>query len=165
MVKVVANSNVQVKCRPFSSIEPLNTAKMKIFVFFYNFSTIYLQVHRKYCYFLIILSITIIVYLNFSLNRMRSFNILQIKPNITNNVINKVCNAPSSSSPLDHFLLTEKEPKYRDIYTCYHKRRSGLTVDLLEDIQLARRQPRLDTTIFFVITTCLSDNIVEIRKR
>lgn len=65
----------------------------------------------------------------------------------------------------DNFLATETNQTLRKIYSCYHKYRDGINVELLEDIQLSKRQPKLDTTIFFVITTCLADNLVEIRKR
>lgn len=63
------------------------------------------------------------------------------------------------------FMETETDPKVREIYSCYHKNRDALSVELLEDIQLSSRQPKLDTSIFFVITTCLANNLVEIRRR
>lgn len=63
------------------------------------------------------------------------------------------------------FIETETDPKVREIYSCYHKNRDALRVELLEDIQLSSRQPKLDTSIFFVITTCLANNLVEIRRR
>lgn len=65
----------------------------------------------------------------------------------------------------DSFIATETNQTVRDTYLCYHKYRHDVAVDLLEDIQLSKRQPRLDSTIFFVITTCLNDSLAEIRKR
>lgn len=63
------------------------------------------------------------------------------------------------------FIEIETDPKVRGTYMCYHKNRHDLQVELLEDIQLSPLQPKLDMSIFFVITTCLANNLVEIRKR
>lgn len=72
---------------------------------------------------------------------------------------------PLDPSIGDSFIATETNQTVRDTYFCYHKNRHDVAVDLLEDIQLSKRQPRLDSTIFFVITTCLNDSLAEIRKR
>lgn len=50
-------------------------------------------------------------------------------------------------------------------YECYHKYNLEAEPYLLEDVLLSKRQPRKDKSIFFVISTCLADNILKIGKR
>lgn len=52
-----------------------------------------------------------------------------------------------------------------DIYHCYHKKQSEQSIRFLKDLLTATKQPTLDKTIFFVISTCFKDDLIEIRKR
>lgn len=97
-------------------------------------------------------------------NRNIDSNILAIKENKSENGSN-LADTMIAPTMANSFLKTETNKTVREIYSCYHRNRLDLNVELLEDIQLSKRQPTLNTTIFFVITTCLSDNLVEIRKR
>lgn len=118
------------------------------------------QIQRKLCYLLVALLIALIVYFHLSAARVRSINII-VSLSSNNNHTTKT----NQNFADDDFMNAEKNQTFRDIYCCYHKRRSGLNVDLLEDIQLSKRQPKFDSSIFFVITTCLNDSLVAIGKR
>lgn len=50
-------------------------------------------------------------------------------------------------------------------YACFHKCNLESQAFLLEDIYKSKRQPTPDKTIFFVITNCFKDNLINIGKR
>lgn len=50
-------------------------------------------------------------------------------------------------------------------YSCYHKYNLESEAFLLEDIHKSEKQPTPDKTIFFIISSCFTDNLMEIQKR
>lgn len=154
MVKITSNSTAQVIILKKQRFER-HQIQPRLFVS-YRF---FFQVYRKHWYLLVALAIVLIVYLNPS----RPGHITKL--NVFINNFNGDRTRHKRPTTDDSFIATETNRTVREIYYCYHKHRHDVDVNLLEDVQLSKRQPRLDTTIFFVITTCLNDSLVEIRKR
>lgn len=49
-------------------------------------------------------------------------------------------------------------------YACYHRAKSELQNNSLEDLSESNKQPN-NRTIFFVLTTCFKDGLIQINKR
>lgn len=60
---------------------------------------------------------------------------------------------------------TNEFEKRTPLYACYHKSNLESEAFLLEDIYKSKRQPTSDKTIFFVITNCFENNLIDIGKR
>lgn len=86
---------------------------------------------------------------------------------VEKSAIQKAVKANKIVAQYENISLLSSDTVLPDIYYCYHKTQSkpGTSIRFLKDLLTATKQPTLDKTIFFVISTCFKDDLIEIRKR
>lgn len=60
--------------------------------------------------------------------------------------------------------IPEKD-ETNELYSCYHKYNLEPEFNYLEDLCESKKQPTMDKTIFFIVTTCFRNNSIGLAKR
>lgn len=89
------------------------------------------------------------------------FNVVHKNYNITSHTEQITKNEREQTDTNSNFVKLLKTEKY----SCYHKYNLESEAFLLEDIHKLEKQPTPDKTIFFIISSCFKDNLMEIQKR
>lgn len=101
-------------------------------------------------------------------------NVINVEQN-GKSVINKTRKRKPKVATSDKKKVTEyslsmewgdnKDEKVEELYRCYHKSNLDSLPYLLEDLELSEKQPTIDGSIFFLITTCFANNLLLLGKR